>query len=288
MSWYFLSLLCAVSVATADALTKRFFSHLLPYEMGLIRIFFTLIWLGTAAFFIPRPNLDGVFWAAMAAALPLEVLAFICYMRAIKVSPLSLSLPFLAFTPIFVILTGRILLGEQISTAGFAGIMLIVIGSYLLNLSRARTGLLGPLQAVFREPGSRLMLFVSLLYSMTASLGKLAITHSSPSFFAIVYYFFFAFSMAFFFPAVKKARAANVVSRPLIGILVGAVAAVGVFSHMIAISMVQAAYMLSLKRTSILFGVLYGAFWFKEERIGERMAGAVIMVTGAVLIGRYG
>jgi hypothetical protein len=34
--------------------------------------------------------------------------------------------------------------------------------------------------------------------------------------------------------------------------------------------------------------ILYGAFWFKEKRIGERLAGGVIMLAGIVMIGRQG
>jgi uncharacterized membrane protein len=43
---------------------------------------------------------------------------------------------------------------------------------------------------------------------------------------------------------------------------------------------------ISLKRTSLLFGVMYGALLFKEEKIKERLIGSVIMITGVLLIGR--
>jgi len=66
--------------------------------------------------------------------------------------------------------------------------------------------------------------------------------------------------------------------------ILGLVMAAMVVSHFLAISMVQAVYMISLKRTSILFGVLYGAFLFKEEKIGERLVGALIMIIGVFLI----
>jgi uncharacterized membrane protein len=64
--------------------------------------------------------------------------------------------------------------------------------------------------------------------------------------------------------------------------------AVSIFSHWVAISQVQAAYMIALKRTSLLFGVLYGAFWFKEEKIRERLIGAGLMLIGVFCIGWLG
>jgi uncharacterized membrane protein len=60
-----------------------------------------------------------------------------------------------------------------------------------------------------------------------------------------------------------------------------------IFSHVLAISQVQAAYMISLKRVSLLFGVLYGAWWFKEEKIGERLLGTVIMIGGVFIISYF-
>jgi drug/metabolite transporter (DMT)-like permease len=57
---------------------------------------------------------------------------------------------------------------------------------------------------------------------------------------------------------------------------------------MLALSQVQVAYTLTAKRISLLFSVLYGAFWFKEEKIKERLLGAGIMVLGVILIGWAG
>jgi drug/metabolite transporter (DMT)-like permease len=288
MLWCFLSLLAAVSLATSDALTKKFFSHLSAYEMGLIRLTYALPWLLGALFFIPWTKPDTVFYICLACGLPLEALAFYCYMKAIKVSPLSMSLPFLAFTPIFVILTGRLLLGETINFAGFSGIVLIVAGSYFLNLSHIQTGILEPFKAVFKEPGSRLMLLVSFIYSITATVGKLGIIHSNPYVFAVIYFVVFTFLMVSFLPIVPGVNPRNLIRMPLHGLILGATVSLMIFSHMLAISQVQAAYMLSLKRTSFLFGVLYGAWWFKEEKIRERLTGAVIMILGVFLIGWFG
>ncbi|MDT8273753.1 MAG: DMT family transporter, partial [Desulfomonilia bacterium] len=208
-----------------------------------------------------------------------------CYMRAIRNSPLSLTLPFLAFTPIFIIATGAVVLGETLTSTGILGIVLIVIGSYFLNLSKIQTSVLEPFTAIFKEPGSRLMLLVSFLYSLTSIIGKLGVIHSSPAFFGITYFMGLAVVMTLFLPFVPRARISALRSNPGAGIALGSVIAVMIFSHMLAISLIQAAYMIALKRTSLLFGVLYGAVMFKEERIAQRLVGASIMVAGVLVIG---
>jgi drug/metabolite transporter (DMT)-like permease len=223
----------------------------------------------------------------MAAGLPLELLALYLYMKAIKVSPLSLTLPFLAFTPAFIILTGRLLLGERLSPYGVLGIFLIVIGAYCLNLSHIRSGFFAPLKAIIKEPGSRIMLLVSLIYSITSVNGKLGILHSSPYFFAITYFTALTVLIVLFAPFVHDFHARSLISSPLKGMTVGLITGLEIFSHVLAISQVQAAYMISIKRTSVIFGVLYGTWLFKEEKIGERLFGAVIMIGGVFFIGFF-
>jgi drug/metabolite transporter (DMT)-like permease len=285
MTWFFLSLISALTLATADALTKRFFSDLPPYRMGLTRILSIAPWMILALFFLPSAAPDQTFWLAIAAALPLELTAFFLYMRALKLSPLSLSLPFLAFTPVFMILTGRFILDETISTGGALGIGLIVAGAYVLNLSKTKTGLLGPVKAVIHEPGSWIMLSISFLYAFTAPIGKIAVLHSNPWFFAAVYNLVLTVAIVMLWPVAGNEKGApGIFSRPGPMLLLGLVASVENFCHMMAIAQVEAAYMIAIKRLSLLFGVLYGAVWFGEEKITERLAGAAIMVAGVFLI----
>jgi drug/metabolite transporter (DMT)-like permease len=286
--WFFLSLTAALSQAVNDVLSKRFFSDLTAYEMGLTRLLYAVPYLLIGFFFIPRPPLDNVFWLCLAAGLPLESVAFLCYMRAIKVSPLSLTVPFLAFTPAFVIVTGFLILGETLSSYGIAGIILIVVGSYLLNASHLKHEWFAPIKEIFREQGSWLMLLTSLLYSLTATIGKLAIEHSSARYFAVTYFLFFTILMAFMLPLAPGTKAAHIFKRPLPAGIAGVVLAIMIFSHTYAISLIEAAYMLSVKRSSLLFGVLFGAVCFKETHFKERLFGASMMMFGVLVIGLLG
>lgn len=287
MIWLPLSLLAAFTLATTDALTKRFFSDLSPYEMAMVRLLYTLPWLLASLFFIPLVKPGAGYFIAVASAVPLEICALYCYMKAIKVSPLSLTLPFLAFTPAFIILTGRILLKERLNPMGIIGIILIVTGSYCLNISSIKGGLLAPIRAIFREQGSWLMLLVSFIYSLTSVLGKIGIMHSNPYFFGSTYFIVLSLVMAALMPLAPGASVKRLIGHPLKGIILGLVYGIMAFSHMLAISQVEAAYMVSVKRLSLLMGILYGAWWFREERIGERLFGAVIMLAGVFLIGVF-
>jgi drug/metabolite transporter (DMT)-like permease len=287
MIWFPLSLMAAFCLATVDAMMKRFFSDQSPYEMAMIRLLYTLPWLAGSLFFIPMARPDNMYFIAVASAAPLEICATYCYMKAIKLSPLSLTLPFLAFTPAFIIITGWILLGEKLGLPGIAGISLIVAGAYCLNISSLSQGLFSPVRAVFREPGSRLMLLVSFIYSFTSVLGKIGVLHSNPYFFASTYFIILTTLMACLIPFMGRISFKRHRGFHMQGAAVGAAYALMVFSHMLAISKVEAAYMVSVKRMSLLFGILYGAWWFREKRIGERLLGAIIMLAGVFVIGFF-
>src|ERR1700687_4180208 len=59
--------------------------------------------------------------------------ATLLYLSALQASPLSLCVPFLAFTPILLIGTGYLILGELPSTAKLAGVVLVVVGSLVMH-----------------------------------------------------------------------------------------------------------------------------------------------------------
>src|SRR5205807_2353988 len=51
------------------------------------------------------------------------------YFRALQISPLSLCIPFLAFTPVFLIPSTYLLLGQKPHAIKLLGVLLIVVGS---------------------------------------------------------------------------------------------------------------------------------------------------------------
>ena len=282
MLWLFFALLSALSLSTADALSKKALSRTDDLIIAWVREGYAVPFLALGFLFIDIPELDRTFWIAVAALLPLEITALILYVKAIRLSPLSLSVPFMALSPVFIIFIAFFILGEWPGRTGLAGIALIAAGAYLLNASASRNGVLGPLKEITKEPGSMLMIAVAFIYSITSTLGKVAVTHSSPVFFG----FFYPFILTIILTVIvwSKGRLRLVASRPAVFIPIGLCASVMVMSHFIGISLTQVVYLISVKRTSLLFSVLYGAFVFKELNIKERLLGSFFMVAGVAVI----
>jgi drug/metabolite transporter (DMT)-like permease len=284
MLWLVLSLLTAVSVASHDAWVKKCFSEMGPFAMAAYPMAYSLPLLLVAGVFVPVPPLDTTFLWSFLACLPLNGISFIAHMEAIRASPLSLTLPYLAFTPVFIIGTGLLFLGEVPNAWGTSGILITCLGGYVLNINRTTRTLLDPIRAAAREPGSRLMLMVAFLYAFGSVIGKKGILHSSPLFFGIWFFVVFNLMMLMVFRALGKLPPGSLRRFPLQGAAAGSLFFVHMFLHSLAISMAKAAYMMSIKRLSVLFGILYGGLWFREADIPIRFAGALLMLSGSFII----
>ncbi len=285
MSWFIYALVCALSLATADALSKKALDdNTDPYIVAWARTGYAAPFIAVIIPFIDIPELDSVFFVITFLAIPLDIIAVLLYIRAIKVSPLSLTLPFLSLTPIFLIVTSYIILGEKPDKFGFIGIILVVIGAYLLNVHTISQGFLAPFRAIAEEKGSVLMIIVAFIFSIGVCLGKIAIQHSSTEFFCVVYILLLSLFLFIIVSFKCKHFLSKSISRPVPFIFIGMLIAIMIITHLKAISLIEVSYMVSVKRLSILIGVIYGVMFFKETNIKERFLGATVMVSGIILI----
>jgi len=282
--WYFIALLSGFFMATADAFSKKMAGRTSALQLAWIREAYALPFLLPILFFIKIPALDETFWIAMAVCVVMDMITTLLYMRAIQIAPLSLTVPYLGLTPLFLLLIPTLVLGESLSVTGIFGVILISIGTYTLQIDRAKHGWLEPWLAIFRNRGSLYMLIVAICYAVTATIGKLAIQHSSPLFFTIIYFSLLAVGYTPFVLIGTKGKLAPLAGAPVGFLKIGLAMALMAVTHFSAIGMIQVAYMISIKRLSLLFAILYGLFWFREQNLKERLAGGLIIIAGATCI----
>lgn len=285
MSWLILSLCSALLLASGDAAAKGFLKGYTAREMTLVYSVFTALCLLPWLLFLPWPELSWTFWRWLIVLVPLEILGMMLYLAAIRDSPLALTVPYLAFTPAFMVLTGFVVLGEQVTLLGLVGIVLIVVGAYSLNAEHWRQGgWLAPLRAVSRERGSRFMLAAAVVYSLTAIMGKAAMQHVPPVFFGPFYFLVLGIATPVLLSADQPSRLKALWRRPGAHLLIGLMASGMVLTHFMALAQVEAAYMIAVKRSSLLFGIIYGALLFGEARLREHLLSGCLMVAGVVIL----
>ncbi len=283
--WILLTLASAFSLATSDALTKRVLNRENELVVAWLRLLFSLPLLFVLFPLVRFSRTDSTFWLAFVSAIPLEITALILYVKALRLSPMSLTLPFLSLTPLFLIFTSRVLIGERVSLQGGAGILLIVLGSYTLHISDIKKGILEPLRAIFRERGSVYMIVVAFIYSITSTLGKIGVKHSSPVFFGTTYFFAVSAVLTVVVYLRNRYSLTEAIRRDWKKVILpGSFFGLMIVTHMFAIEIAKVSYMISLKRTSLLIGSLYGFVFFGEKNVLQRLLGAVLMFTGLLLI----
>ena len=284
MLWFIFAFLTALFEATKDVLSKKSLKDIDEYVVAWSLPCFALPFLLPILLFTEIPPLGERFWLALVTGGTLYAFTLVLYMKAIKTSDLSITVPMLTFTPLFLLITSPLMVGEFPGIFGLIGIFLIVTGSYLLNINKKSQGYFAPFKALLKEKGPRLMLIVAFIWSITSNIDKIGLQNSSPLFWVIAVDAFVALLL---FPLCKSRGNGKTTQ---IHVNLHALLKVGLFGgltsvcQMTAISLTLVAYVISIKRTSAIMGVLFGYLIFKEKGIRERLPGVIVMVLGVLFI----
>ncbi len=284
--WLFLSLLCAFALAASDAVAKKYLSHLDFKALTLTRLALAGMLMLPLTIQIETLFLPAAFWLWMAITVPAEILAMYLYMKAIRDYPLSLTVPYLAFTPMFAVLIAWLILHENISGYGFTGIAMIITGAWFLNLPETE-GLtlktaLKPFRYIFTNPGSRYMLIAAIIYSFTAVSTKAAMQYMPANQFGAFYYLSVGLVALLLFGR-GGYRQIRLNLKP--ALVVALLMAIMVYLHFLALEKIEVAYMISAKRTSLLFGIIFGVLFFREKHLGMHLFAGCLMLAGVAIIG---
>jgi drug/metabolite transporter (DMT)-like permease len=282
--WALIGLISAFSDASKNVLAKHNIRSFDPLVVTWAWTAYSLIILVPVMFIGGIPSLDGIFWLAFIIRTILDTVALILYANALKYTDLSLSLPMLALTPLFLVFTGLLINHEFPKPLGLVGVVIIVLGAYLLNFKKNEK-IYQPFLAIYQNKGVFMMFWVAIIWSLTGSLHRLAILHSNP-------YFYTAFGAivlsAVFTPLaiwsnkrdfVRALHPQNLPKIAPVGILDG----LATLSQMIGQSVALSVLIISLKRVSIVFSSIMGWLFFKEP-IRERIVPICLMVAGVILI----
>lgn len=161
------------------ALSSRLPAEPLLVGLTLAPLPLFLAWVGFDGWRAPSAS----YWLPGLASVTLNWLANVAFLRALALSPLSVTIPLLSLTPAFTALLAIPLLGEHPSALQAAGILAVVAGAFLINL-RPGESVREAVKAFGRERGALLMAAVALLWSLALPLDKLAVQRAPAAFHA--------------------------------------------------------------------------------------------------------
>jgi uncharacterized membrane protein len=239
-----------------------------------------LVWQWPAAHFEP------IGWAWIAASAVTHVGYAVYLLKSYDAGDLSVAYPLSRTAPVLVVVWDLLTARGQLTVAGVAGSMLAGVGAIVLQLPalRSRGG-----RAVLGENVTRYALTTALFIALFTIVDKRGVTHVQP-------FVFLYLTAVGEFSCIGACigrgafgRAASELrtnARPLLF-----TAVVGPFSYLLilwVLTTAPASYVLGLRQTSIVFGVLLGRFFLGEGETRYRLAGAGIIAAGSVLIAAAG
>lgn len=204
--------------------------------------------------------------------------------KAYKKSDASIVTPMYAISPMLVLVTSFLILGETPSLLGTAGVILIAVGAYVLKAEKTDS-VLQPLKKLWEERGVQLILVVVLIYSVTANTDKIGVNMSSSIMWPLTIY---TLSSLFMLPVMMRksdgwTEKVRTEWKPLA--LLGVLGGTAIILQMTAIKLTLVSYVISIKRLSIPLTVMLSyALLGETESFQQRIAGSILMAAGAVLI----
>lgn len=286
MTWFFLSFASALFSAASALTQKKALQKLEAYDFCLLISLFNIVF--AFPFFIKAP------WETLSLSLALLIigksflnaLGFWSVMKGIKTLDLSRGLPLLALTPVFVAFGGFILLGETLSLIDLSGILLIVLGTIVLEMKESKLYWRG-----FNQHGA---IFLALLFMTLNTLidryimGPLKV--SPPLVMALTQASFLLFFLLLW-PLVKvplhKLRLGLKENWSWL-ILIALFTLSYRYTNLLALALAPAALVIAVKRSSVFFAATLGGKIFKEGHLLKRGLAAVLLVGGTILLFKHG
>ena len=284
MLWVVLALLGAILDAGYYALVKQFLPSL-EDEVLAAGTFLS----GSAILLVISlsrgiPPLAPALLPSVITTGTLNIIAALLVFYALRRADLSLAVPIITFTLVFLMGTSYVVLGEVPTAAGAAGILLIVAGSLVMHIPAVMSGNLGRNGHGQERWGIIAMFVVAFLYSLSLPFDKAVVLASDPVFgSSLVCLYIGSAFLAISLVRGSLARAPRAVAARAC-LLLGVVLAVEAIVINLAFTLQIVPFVIAVKRLSILFAVLIGGFFFKEEGVGYRVLGAGIMIAGAAAI----
>lgn len=285
--WILWALLSALFAATRRTQEKQLTHHLnhftIAFAMQLLSlpvIFLALILHGG---FLNPLHLGLNFWLPLViVCIGFYPLHAFLYLQAVKHDELSKVLPIQSLWPVFSLIPAWLTLGEIPTIIATAGILLTVLGVYVLGMKK--NVLHHPLQPFREEKSSRYMIFAVMLVTIAGVLDKIAINASNA-----VYYSFVstvgAVMVLFVTLYIYKIDELSMLKNNLKNLgLIGTLQGSTYTTYLLAISAGPIAYAAAIRSSNVLIGSILGILILKEKLTVYKAVSFVLILVGGALL----
>lgn len=239
------------------------------------------------------PRVDGIFVVALLASVVFNWAATLLSTVALAKADAGLVSPLLTFNPAFTLLIAWLALNEVPGVRQILGVVIVLLGAYLLEVEEAHMDILTPLRLLLRQPGTLFAIVASALWGTTAVLEKLAIDHMAPPSGPVVALLSTSLIVVLLTPgalvtrsqeALKESRWKGLAFHPralLASVLLASIAPLFGFT---AIALGLVGYVTTIFKLSAVLTILWAWWFLGEGQLRSRLLGASVMIVGGLLV----
>jgi uncharacterized membrane protein len=207
--------------------------------------------------------------------------------KSLEKGDLSLIYPIMRSSPAVVLIFSVTILGEDVSALGVAGILLVSIGVYTINMdSLVFSELSRPFRALTRNRAIQFAFLTLFSVACYKLVDKLAVIQMHP---VILAYLYPWISLSLFTGYIFKIKPSGVLKKEWAThkgsiLICGVLSIFGYFLILVAFTIERMSYVAGLRQLSIVFAVLLGGHILKEKNKRIRIVSSIIIFIGAYLI----
>ncbi len=244
-------------------------------------------------FTLAIPFVPGPFSWPSTETLLMVAIGAVCFVlyhlfngRAYRGGDLSVVYPLCQTSMIYVPIWGMILLGERLSIPGVCGILLVIFGTYSIQMQRLS---LGELVRPFRNlqsPQVRDALVAGFIYSIGSIAEKTGVRHYSPLHFTYILVLIMLFLMSFNMlrPKYRALIPEELRTNWRLILWSGPVMMASFLTFRYGLNMSPVSYAVPVRQVSIVIGVVIGILFLRESFGRIRFVSALFILAGATLI----
>ncbi|NTV50827.1 MAG: EamA family transporter [Geobacteraceae bacterium] len=231
-----------------------------------------------------RPDIHTLLMVSLGA------LCFVLYHlfngRAYRGGDMSVVYPLCQTSMIYVPIWGMTLLGERLSAAGMCGILLVVFGTYSIQMQRLTLSeMVRPFRNL-RTPSVRDALTAGFIYSIGSIAEKSGVRNYSPLYFTylLVLIMFILMSFNIFRPKYRSLIGEELREHWRLILISGPIMMASFLTFRYGLNLSPVSYAVPVRQVSIVVGVLIGIIFLRESYGRIRLLSALFIMAGAALI----
>lgn len=285
--WFWYALLAAGLGSVENFLNKKALNRVSPLLMTWAAFALSLPLFFWFAFRNGVPQVNVWFFIGAIGSSVIFVFAKALRNNSLKYSLLSKLTPLTSFNAIFAYIFGLVFLSENIRFFALIGLMLIVLGTYIINVEKAKEDLLEPFKILFRDKHTVIFLIGLVLASLASIFDKTAVTNIFPSNVALALFVEdLIMTIILTFYIFKKEKRWVGELKQNFGILTIYSVLYAVVSGLVFAAFASGPIALSIgvKRLEVIFTLLLGYIFLNDKPPKYAWIGTLIMLLGVILI----